>query len=90
MPEDGGDQEAVKSLPPSCRYVLNEFDAVGETLTLGDLDRRLCHRRRTIRWALKTLEDCGYVSLARDSRDLRQTAATLDCERALNSPESDT
>jgi DNA-binding IclR family transcriptional regulator len=90
MTPNGDTRDAREQLPPSCRYILNEFDTVGETLTIDELDRRLCHRRRTIRWALKTLENCGYVSLDRDSRDLRRTAATLDDERALNSPQSDT
>lgn len=91
MPGNRSDlDDELADLPPSARYVLDEFDEVGETLTLDELNEALCHRRRTIRGALKTLEDCRYLSRERANDDLRQVAATLDAEPPLNPSQSDT
>lgn len=86
---DGGSRDDLDSLPPSCRYVLDELEAADGPLTYDDLDERLCHQRPTIGWAARRLKDSGYVSLDRDSDDLRQVSITLRSERTLNSPQTD-
>jgi DNA-binding MarR family transcriptional regulator len=91
MPQNGRDQEATDSLPPSCRYVLSALaDADANELTLQELDNRLCHRKRTIAEALKTLENRGYIHKKQDSDDLRQVVAELVDTRTFTPRESDT
>lgn len=90
MPQNGRDQEPTDSLPPSCRYVLDALETAEGPLTYDDLDEQLCHQRSTIEWAVRQLKDSGYVSLDRDSDDLRQVSITLRSERTLNPSQTDT
>lgn len=89
MPGNPRDQEAVDSLPPSCRYVLDALQEADEPLTYDDLDERLCHQRSTIEWAVRRLNDSGHIALDRKNDDLRQVSIELRSERTLNTQQSD-
>jgi len=89
MPSNGGDPGDVENLPLSCQYVLDELDTADDPLTLADLNKRLNHSRESIAWAVRRLNDYGYVRVDRNPGDLREVAVSLRDERTLNPQQSD-
>ncbi len=88
MASNGGRSDGSESLPPSAAYVLDKIEAEGSA-TRQELLAATYLCERTLDRALETLQNGDYITLDRDSEDLRQVVATLADKRSYNPPESD-
>jgi len=71
MSQDGRDQEAADSLPPSCRFILDTL-ADEQPLTLRELVDETGMPRSTVKWAVRRLKNRRKVTADTDPTDLRR------------------
>jgi DNA-binding MarR family transcriptional regulator len=66
----------LHDLPPSCKFVYKEV-ARQRTINRSELIDETWLPERTLYDAINRLENRGYVSVARDSDDLRQVVVKI-------------